>query len=103
MRLEELKKALKKRFGCDWSFEIDEKKDDLHVLRMENDDDSRLCVSFFIHDPEEENKRISIDIEGHTKSNNWVCLTIHTKKCDIEECLEKEQALWEAFQKLSSL
>lgn len=104
MTLETLKKNLKKRFGCDWSFKLDEEKDDLHVLRMENDDDVSLVVSFFIHRPhEEEKKTLTLDIQGRTNSNNWVNLSIHDLKFEIEDCLAKEQALWEAFKKLSSL
>lgn len=104
MTLETLQKALKKRFGCDWSFNLNEENDDLHVLRMENDDDISLVVSFFIHRPnEEEKKTLTLDIQGRTSSNNWVNLSIHDLKFEIEDCLEKEQALWNAFKKLSSL
>lgn len=104
MKLEELQKVLKKRFGCDWTFELDEEEDDLHVLRMRNDDNDSLIVAFYIHRPEEEERKaLSLDIQGRTSSNNWVSLSIHDLKFEIEDCLEKEQALWEAFKKLSSL
>ena len=103
MKLEELQKALKKRFGCDWSFELDE-YDHLHVLRMKNDDNDRLAVTFYIHKPEdEERKALTLDIQGRTISDNWVSLSIHDLKFEVEDCLEKEQALWEVFKKLSSL
>ena len=105
MFLNDLQKALKKRFGCDWSFELDEEEDHLHVLRMQNDDDKWLKVSFHLHRPYEELKErsLNVSIQGRTSSNNWVTLSIHNLKFEIEDCFEKEQALWEAFKKLSSL
>ena len=57
MFLEELRKALKKRFGCDWSFELDDEEDHLHVLRMINDDDKLLDVTFHIHRPYEDQEK----------------------------------------------
>lgn len=105
MFLNDLQKALKKRFGCDWSFELDEEEDHLHVLRMQNDDDIHLEIAFHLHRPYEELKErsLNVSIQGRTSSKKFVDLTLHDLKFEIEDCFEKEQALWEAFKKLSSL
>ena len=102
MLLENLQKALKKRFGCDWSFKINKEET---MLTMENDEDCRLSVNFFPHvdTKTEEVEEICIDISGKLPNGQWFTLNIHDVKPTIEDCLANEQKLWETFKKLASL
>lgn len=101
MRLAELQKALKKRFGCDWSFKINEEET---MLTMENDENYSLSVHFFPHvDTKTEEEEICIDINGKLPNGQWFSINIHDVKPTIEDCLANEQKLWETYKKLSSL